>query len=373
MKFNVSSSEFAERLQQVIQVMSSKTIIPVFDFVKFTLQGDTLSLTASDGDITLTTSMQVDSPEGEGSFLVQGIYFSKLFKFGNQPLTFDVNEGNYSVEIKSPSGKYNYIGQYASEYPNPKELVGEVTEITIPSQDVVAAISMTMFASSVEDAFPQYKSLCFDYNQEGLIVLATDLKRLSSRKMTKYKTDNATRFLCPSKTVGLLKNFLAKENCDVEFKFDNSTVVIKYNNCTLTSRLVEGKFPNCKVLFDEERPVSVFVNIETLRIAVSRLVTCSPGAIHWISMNVSPNSIHLTSQNTDYSISGEENIECSMLGTDFIKVSYDGNSMLQVLGVLSSYDEVEIKLAEKQRAISIVPVGLEEGVEVAMYIVPYIE
>ena len=76
MKFTVSSAEFSERLQQVLHVMSSKPITPVFNFVKFDLYGDNLSLTGSDGDITLTASMKVESPEGEGSFLILGSQIS---------------------------------------------------------------------------------------------------------------------------------------------------------------------------------------------------------------------------------------------------------------------------------------------------------
>ena len=140
MKFTVSSAEFSERLQQVLHVMSSKPITPVFSFIKFDLVGNVLTLTGSDGDVTLRATMNVEDPEGEGSFLVLGNQLSFLSKFGNQSLLFTIDERSYSLEIKSSAGKYNYIGQSASEYPAPRTLSDDAREIRFP---FISAVSTT--------------------------------------------------------------------------------------------------------------------------------------------------------------------------------------------------------------------------------------
>ena len=174
MKFTVSSAEFSERLQQVLHVMSSKPITPVFNFVKFDLYGDSLSLTGSDGDITLTASMKVDEPEGEGSFLILGSQISFLSKFGNQPLVFTIDDRSYSLEIKSAAGKYNYIGQSASEYPAARTLSNEAKEVVLPSESVLEGINKTLFAASTDELRPIMISVCVDVTPEGLYFVATD-------------------------------------------------------------------------------------------------------------------------------------------------------------------------------------------------------
>ena len=60
MKFNVSSSKLFSQLQAVSRVIANKNALPILDDVLFDLQGNQLTLTASDGETTIRTSVEVE-------------------------------------------------------------------------------------------------------------------------------------------------------------------------------------------------------------------------------------------------------------------------------------------------------------------------
>ena len=371
MKFTVSSAEFSERLQQVLHVMSSKPITPVFNFVKFDLYGDNLSLTGSDGDITLTASMKVDEPEGEGSFLILGSQISFLSKFGNQPLVFTIDDRSYSLEIKSAAGKYNYIGQSASEYPAARSLAEDAREINLPSDSVMEGINKTLFAASNDELRPIMISVCVDVAPEGLYFVATDAHKLAMVRYNNLGSEDAKRLVWPARSVGALKNFLAKDKGELNIKFDNSSIYFKSANYLLISRLVEGNYPNYKAVIPREMPISVFVNADVFRVALTRVAACS-SATNLVRMSITSNNIHLLSQDLDYSVSGEENVECTLNGVESIELGIRSDLMLAILGAISPVSEIELKLIDRTRPMLVLPVNQAEESEVTMLVTPMV-
>lgn len=118
MKFVVSSSEFLSHLQAISRAISSKSQYPILDCFLLDLQGSTLNITASDLEVTMTTHLAVDSAEGDSKVAFPSkMLLEILRKLPEQPLTFQVNSDNLMVDIISEKGKYNFVGQPGSEYP----------------------------------------------------------------------------------------------------------------------------------------------------------------------------------------------------------------------------------------------------------------
>jgi DNA polymerase-3 subunit beta len=118
MKFIVSSTELLSHLQAISRVINSKNSLPILDNFLLQLEGKTLTMTASDIETTLITSMQVETAEGSGKVAVASrLLLDTLREFSEQPLTFSVNDSNLAMVITSANGSYNFIGQNGDEYP----------------------------------------------------------------------------------------------------------------------------------------------------------------------------------------------------------------------------------------------------------------
>ena len=106
MKFQVSSTRLFNQLQAVSRVIGSKNSLPILDDVLFSLEGDQLSLTASDGETTIRTRLEVENAEGAGTVAFGAKILIETFKqFPEVPLQFKIDEQNFGMTISSPNGE----------------------------------------------------------------------------------------------------------------------------------------------------------------------------------------------------------------------------------------------------------------------------
>ena len=118
MKFNVSSTKLFAQLQAVSRVIAAKNSLQILEAVLFDLEGDVLTLTASDSETTIRTSLQVDDAQGSGKVAVGGkLLLETLKEFSEQPLSFQIDENNFGLNITSSNGTYSFVGANGMEYP----------------------------------------------------------------------------------------------------------------------------------------------------------------------------------------------------------------------------------------------------------------
>ncbi|MEE1183235.1 MAG: hypothetical protein UHZ06_01960, partial [Paludibacteraceae bacterium] len=89
MKFTCSSAQLAERVQVISRVLGNKNTNPVFNFLYFSIKNNVLTIVGSDGDTSLSGTLQVDDAEGNVDILLLGNQICAILpKLGDQPLTF---------------------------------------------------------------------------------------------------------------------------------------------------------------------------------------------------------------------------------------------------------------------------------------------
>ena len=105
MKFIVSSTGLFSHLQAISRVINSKNSLPILDCFLMELTDGTLSLTASDSETTLSTSLEVNESDGDGRFAVSSkTILEALKEIPEQPLTFLVNTENLEITVQYQNG-----------------------------------------------------------------------------------------------------------------------------------------------------------------------------------------------------------------------------------------------------------------------------
>ena len=98
MKFNVSSTTLFAQLQSVSRVIASKNNkLPILDSILFDLQGQTLTLSASDEETTIRTSLEVENAEGAGKVAFDA---KLLLGINNPAMSFAVQEVTGTIRYK---------------------------------------------------------------------------------------------------------------------------------------------------------------------------------------------------------------------------------------------------------------------------------
>jgi DNA polymerase-3 subunit beta len=374
MKFIVSSTELLSHLQAISRVINSKNTLPILDNFLFDLAGNTLTMTASDIETTLITSMEVENAEGDGKVAVASrLLLDTLREFSDQPLTFTINNSNLAMVINSANGFYNFIGQNGDEYPRLPELQDDARLLSLPVSQLSAGISKSLFCTADDELRPVMNGVYFDILKDGLTMVATDAHKLV-RYTTNYTTatlseeEDKVSFILPKKPATMLKNILPKEDGEVEIKFDTKNAYFRLSNYTMICRQVEGRFPNYNGVIPKSNAYRIIIDRVSLLNALKRVSVFSNQASNLVKLDFSGNQIHISAQDIDFSISAEETIACQFEGEP-IKIGFKSSFLIEILSNISSSDVV-MELTDPSRAGIILPFENEANEDILMLLMP---
>lgn len=369
MKFTISSSKLFSQLQAVSRVINSKNALPILDDVLFDLSGNELKLTASDGETTIRTAVEVENVEGAGKVASAAkLLLETLKEFSEQPLSFVIDENNFAVNMVSQNGTYSFVGVNGNEYPEMPGAEAEAQTVAIPAGVLQGAIEKTIFCTADDELRPVMNGIFFDIAADKVTMVATDAHRLVRYTNTSVAAGVAASFILPKKPASLLKNLLAKAEDEVKVTFGAKNARFEYGNTIVVCRQIEGRFPNYNAVIPQANQNIVTVDRQTIINACKRVAVFANNGTAQLRLALSENQIKISAQDIDFSTSAEETIACSYNGTP-MAIGFKAPFLIDLLSSIESAD-VQLKLADPARAGLILPAENEENEDVLMLLMP---
>ena len=370
MNFTVSSSLLSSRLQTISRVINSNNTIPVLDCILFELNGNKLTLTASDPDNTLNTSIEVVDCSEDFSFAISAkILIDSLKEISEQPIRFEVKKDTLETTIFYQNGKYSLVGQNADEYPGAAVLGEGSVAISVPAKVLSAGISCSLFATADDKVLrPVMCGIYFDFTPENITMVASDGHKLVRCRDYSVTGAEKSAFILPKKPATLLKNLLAKdEQSDVAVEFDGRFAIFDMGEYKLVSRLFDGRYPNYNSVIPQNNPHKLTVDRSAL-ISTLRRVAIFSSQVSLIKLHIEENKVVISAQDTDFSTSAEESIACSYNGAP-MNIGFRASFLIDILNNTPGQDVV-IELADPSRAGVIVPAEQVDKQELLMLLMP---
>jgi len=369
MKFTISSSKLFSQLQAVSRVINSKNSLPILDDVLFDLVGNELKLTASDGETTIRTSVEVEGVEGGGKVASAAkLLLETLREFSEQPLVFTIDENNFAVSMVSQNGTYSFVGVNGNEYPEMPGVEAEARTLAIPANVLQSAIEKTIFATADDDLRPVMNGIFFDIAEDKVTMVATDAHRLVRYANVGVKPGVVANFILPKKPAGLLKNLLAKEEGDVKVTFGAKNACFEFGSTIIVCRQIEGRFPNYNAVIPQANQNVVTVDRTTMINACKRVAVFANNGTAQLRLAISENQIKISAQDIDFSTSAEETISCSYNGMP-MAIGFKAPFLIDLLSSIESAD-VQLKLADPARAGLILPAENAADEDLLMLLMP---
>ena len=369
MKFTVSSTALSSRLQTLARVINSKNSLPILDSFLFEVNNQQLTITASDSENVMRSTLQLDEVDGEGNFAVPNrTLLDAMKELPEQPLTFEVNTENLTIKIIYQNGLYNFTAQNGDEYPRSQQIPDNATVISIDSTVLNDNLTRSLFATAQDELRPVMNGIYFDLTADGLAVVASDGHKLVRNKNFNIKSETPAAFILPKKPATLLKNVLGKEQEEVVIKFDDRTAEISFAEGVLTCRLIEGRYPNYNSVIPQGNPNQLTIDRRSLIGALKRVLPFASESSQLVRFHLDAGRLELSSEDIDFATSAKEVVNCEYAG-QAMNIGFKGSSLSEILNNLQS-DEVIIELADPSRAGIILPAVQPENEDVLMLIMP---
>ena len=341
----------------------------ILDSFLFQLNQNTLTVTASDRETTLITTLEVEEAEGNGNVaIVAKFLLDALREFPDQPIDFDINDANLAVVIKTTTGSYNFIGANGDEYPTLPQLEDDTQAFVLNGQTLLAGISNTIFCAAEDELRPVMSGLYFDLKTDGITIVATDAHKLVRYTNTSVTTEEPASFILAKKPAALLKNILPKEQGDVTIKFDNKNAHFAFSNHTMICRQVEGRYPNYQAVIPTNNPHRVIVDRLSLLNSLRRVSIFSNQGSSLVRLAFADNQIHISAQDIDFSISAEERIACQADDLT-LNIGFKATFLIEILSNLQSTDVI-LELSDPSRSGLILPFEDQENENILMLLMP---
>jgi DNA polymerase-3 subunit beta len=369
MKFIVSSTGLFSHLQAISRVINSKNSLPILDCFLLELTDGTLSITASDSETTLVTSIEVVESDGDGQFAVSSkTILDALKEIPEQPLTFVVNPENYEILVQYQNGKYSLMGQNADEYPQTPRLGDNAVNVTMEAPVMLNGINRALFATADDELRPVMNGIYFDITTEDITFVASDGHKLVRNKTYKARGNEKAAFILPKKPASLLKNLLPKEQGDVQIGFDDRNAIFTLENYSMTCRLIEGRYPNYNSVIPQNNPHKATIDRAAFMSALKRVSVFSSAAASLIKLHLENNTIQVSAQDIDFSTSAEETLMCQYEGSP-LNIGFKPTFLVEIMNNIAT-QEVIMELADPSRGGVILPTEQEEDEDLLMLLMP---
>ena len=368
MKFIVSSELLLKKLQIISGVLNASNTLPILDDFLFLINQGELSITASDLETILVTKIVVEAKEDGMIAIPAKLLLETLKTFPDQPLTFTIDSATFGIEISSDYGKYKLTGHDGEEFPKTPTLESP-SAIDVDASILSSAINKTLFATGNDELRPVMSGVLFELNSDDLTFVATDAHKLVRYKRTDLKADKGASFILPKKPLTLLKNILGSVGKEVKVEYNETNVMFVFDSTKMTTRLIDGKYPNYNAVIPTENPNKLTVSRTALLNSIKRVSIFSNKTTHQVRLKMTGSELNISAEDLDFANEANERLTCQYEGED-MDIGFNSRFLIEMLANLDSED-VNIAMSASNRAGILTPSQKDdEHEEVLMLVMP---
>jgi DNA polymerase-3 subunit beta len=270
LKLGVSRETFLARLAVAVRGVSTRSAIQTLAGVLIRVEGGRAELQATDMELGVRVGLAV-ADSTDGTVVVPGrLLLDVVRSLPKEDLTLEYRSSQQDVEVVSGPAKFHLRTLPAEDFPKLPALP-ESGVLTVPSGAFVDTINRVARAASRDETRPHLTGVLVSASERELRMVATDSYRLSVKETPlEQPLDGSLEANVPARTLQELSRIASSDGGgEIEVAALEHQVIFRLADVTLSSRLVEGRFPNYKQLlpeaFEHELRVSTPELLEVVR------------------------------------------------------------------------------------------------------------
>ena len=367
MKFTANNADFQRTLNKVGGVIPVRSTLPILENILFELLNNTLTLTATDMEISLTVSIQVKGSE-DGSIAIPAKRLMDTIKALPETASpkFTIDTTTNKIKITTDNGEYALTGESAKEFPAVPQFKS-TGEIIIDNSSLKRIIHRTAFAVSTDELRPAMMGVLLQVKGNDMCAVSTDGHRLVKYIHKASKTGSLKRdIIIPAKALQIVNRSI--EGGDNTISINDTHIRFTFDNTVLVSRLIDENYPNYESVIPADNTKELIVNRNSLVESIRRVALYASATTHQVRFDIKSGSLTVTAQDIDFGGEAKENITCEYKD-DALEIGFNSTYVVDVLTHLDA-EKVLFKFSSPTRAGVVSPVDPKAGEEVIMLVMP---
>jgi DNA polymerase-3 subunit beta len=358
MKFTVAQTELLQALQLISSAVPSRTTLPVLSNILVEVGEGALQMTATDLDLSISTRAAADV-KSEGSLTVPAKKLLELArKLPKEELKLEAKD--LTLNVVSKTGRFKFLCIRPEEFPARPSVAPDV-HLTIDAKAFERLVRRSIYAVSTDESRPALNGALFQMVEGEIRLVATDGHRLARASL---KHPAATKggikgdVILPLKALHHLARLLPDcgDNVGVELSKTHARFVL--GPTTLTTKLIEGPFPNYEQVLPKNNNKHMTVSRDALGSALDRVSVFSDSLTKQVKFSISKNRLRLVVQTPDQ---GEATEDLDVkYDADDLDIGYNAAYLLDILRTMDA-EEVLMQLNTSVTAGLLTPVAKGES------------
>lgn len=358
MKFRASKDRILDGLNQVQNVVSTRTTLPILSNVLCKASGNALQLTTTDLDVGVRCEVEVEVVKSGATTLPARRLFSIIRELPTSEIEVDVDDKNVA-SIKCGSSFFRIMGMPEEEFPPLAKFDGK-REIAVPQAVLRDMLKKTSYAISNDETRFVLNGVLMSFKSDKLTIVATDGRRLALvEHEAEFAKANEVDVILPTKAVNELLRVLIDQG-DVKVQVGDNQIAFHLtkpeaaaskdkpaepkSSLLLVSKLVEGSYPNYRQVIPAEAKERIAVERETLLTALRRAALLTSDKSNSVKLTFGKNNLGISANTPDVG-EARESLAINYKGKE-MSIAFNPEYMMDPLRNLDA-DEVFIELIDE--------------------------
>lgn len=353
MKIECSIEKLKKALVIVERVIGKNLTLPVLESILFIVKDKTLILRATNLSIGIETKITT-KVEKEGIIAIKGNTLSSLFLNlkDDGVAVLEVVNGNLSIKTKTNTTLLKSVSH--EDFPTIPIVSGE--EFSIPTIKFIEGLRSVYYSASISDIKPEIGSVYIYPEENNLVFVSTDSFRLAEKKIKTKEPLSFSGVLLPFKNVVEIIKVFEEVTDDLKITLQKNQISISTNEIYLTSRIVDGVFPDYKQIIPKEATTEVVVLKQDFISSLKITNIFSDKKLNQITLLINPSKkvFEINSKNID--IGENKTTLFATISGEEVSVNFNYKYVIDCIQSISS-DSLSLKLNGTNKAMIINGIG----------------
>jgi len=272
MKLTVDSSELLSHLQAVSRVASTRTALQALSGVKLVAAADGSELLATDMEVGLRVPLTADVTHPGEAVLPARLLLDVVRALPAAPLTVELRPAEQDVELACGSALFHLRTLRGEDFPA-LPTVDTATRVALPTEVFVATVERVARSASKDETRPVLTGILISATGSELRMVATDSYRLSiGQARLETPLEGSIEANVPSRALHELARLAQQsESPEIAAGIGQNQIVFELDGTVLSSRVIDGQFPNYRQLIPESVEHELRLSTEELTGVVRRV------------------------------------------------------------------------------------------------------
>ncbi len=350
LKITVSRDELVAKLGVVSRAVSSRGTVQVLSGILLSAEAGTLSLAATDMELSLRTTLD-GQVEGDGAVVVPGKLLVDLARLlPDNEVTLEYSPAEGVAHVTSGSASYRLNTYSAEDFPRLPTLDAQLH--AIDREALLETIARVARSASRDESRPVLTGILVRFEAGKLVMVATDSYRLSVKETELAAAAPELEAIIPARALQELSRLAGGET--VELGVHENHVVFGTGDAWLTTRRIDGQFPNYRQLLPETFEVELTIARAELGDVVRR-VSVMAQRNSPLRLRFAEGELTVSAQTQDVG-EAKESLPVSYTGEEFV-IGFNADFLRDGVDSIIG-DDVQVKLINPLRpAILVDPAG----------------